>query len=702
MMILNLEEYIMSAPRSNPQRRTAAPGSPTTSSSRQSVRRAAPKAAPSSPNRRQAASRTAASGTQRSASAGRQAVRPASAANRAASGSRAAAGRQGTPVRKAAPNGKKPTGNQTRKAVRKRKRRPSIAAWIISLIALLASGYLILELIRLDILPFFLLLLAIVLLTVLTLGFIFLWLFKTRRPLTRALAGVLVAIIAVISATGGYYVHATEAMFNEITNLTDKKVNIYNTYTMKVANLTDPANLTAGAKVGIVPTLDPQGTEAAVQQLRDKGAVFDVVEFETLPALVDSLYDLSINAIVFPENYHYQIYDIADDENQYNALTAYTNLMDSYMYYTDRDPDSINPSDPVGNIMSDPFAVLISGNDSYGTIDSVSRSDVNMVVVVNPKTAQILMINIPRDSYVPVSCKKAPSACADISGENDKLTHTGIYGVGVTESTVEDLLDMKINYYVRVNFSSLVNLVDSVGGIDVDIPEGQEVETFYSNGSEGVSAGRNHLDGERALAFARERHAYIDGDNQRIQNQAMVMRALIQKCLSPSMFVNYPRVVQAVSTAVDTNMSARDLKSLVTLELARRPNWNIQSYAIVGLSEMRYSPSLQADASVMIPIPSTVAYAKALIDECEEGKTVTVDPNGANQYSDLDTPSEAEAASEAQEPQYDIYGNPIDPNAQQYDIYGNPIDPNAQQYDAYGNPIDPNAVLYDEYGNPIY
>lgn len=173
------------------------------------------------------------------------------------------------------------------------------------------------------------------------------------------------------------------------------------------------------------------------------------------------------------------------------------------------------------------------------------------------------------------------------------------------------------------------------------------------------------------------------------------------------MFVNYPKVVKAVSTAIDTNFSANELKSLVTLEIARRPAWTIQSYALIGNPVYQYSPLLGTQASVTELLPSSIEYARRLIEQVEAGQTVTVDPNGADDYYEMNLQD-----SQSQESiQTDIYGNPITDQTQQYDMYGNPITDQNQQYDAYGNPIggqsqqygtitDPSAQ-YDAYGNPI-
>lgn len=605
---------------------------------------------------------------------------------------------------------KAPTVPSSVRKKKKRNRRPGILAWLISLAALCAGGYFIFELFRLDILPLMYLFIFVAVLSLLLLLFVWIWLGKTRRPVSRTIMAILVIVLGVGCGMGGVYARATEDMFTEISSLTDRKANVISFYTLKGNHITEPDQLKDGT-VGYVDGLDSH-TQDALESLRKQGASFTPVQYDSIYSLVDALFDHEVTTIAFPENNHEELYEAANDENQYSALNTFANITDEYIYYTDRDASSITPSDPVANIMSDPFTVLISGNDSYGTIDTVSRSDVNMLVTVNPRTAQILMISIPRDTYVTVSCEKNSRACEAVDGSTDKLTHTGIYGVGTTESTIEDFLGVPINYYVRVNFSSLINLVDAVGGVDIDVPEGQEVERFYANGEEGVHAGVNHLDGDRALAFARERHAYVDGDNQRVKNQAMVMKALIRKCMSPSMFINYPKVAKAVSTAIDTNMSARELKSLVTLEIARRPDWNIQNYAIAGESSFEYCATLNTTASASIAVPSMVEYAKSLIADVRAGETIEISPEAITPSVDLtQDQTQTEQDNAYNEPLVtDPYGygqDYVDPG---YDPYQQPAqdygytDPNVQ-YDAWGNPIDPSAspfIGYDEWGNPIY
>ena len=178
------------------------------------------------------------------------------------------------------------------------------------------------------------------------------------------------------------------------------------------------------------------------------------------------------------------------------------------------------------NVTIEPFAVYISGIDTYGQISSVSRSDVNMVMVVNPETHQILLISIPRDYYVQLH---------GTTGTKDKLTHAGIYGIDMSIKTIEDLLELDINYYIKVNFTSVIDIVDALGGLDV-----YSEYTFTSYSGYRFKKGMNSVNGEQALDFARTRKAFKEGDRQRGKNQQALIKAMIdkEKGVEGEIFVN--------------------------------------------------------------------------------------------------------------------------------------------------------------------
>lgn len=267
------------------------------------------------------------------------------------------------------------------------------------------------------------------------------------------------------------------------------------------------------------------------------------------------------------------------------------------------------------NVSEDPFSVYISGIDVYGDITQQSRSDVNIIATVNPKTKQILLVTTPRDYYVPI-----PGVS---EGYPDKLTHAGTYGIATSMATLEELYDVDIPFYVRVNFTSLIEMVDTLGGIDV------ESDIAFTTGEESglvveVKEGTNHFNGQEALAFCRERHALAEGDNQRGKNQQAVIEAMLKKAMSPSILIKGPRLIDQVSGNTETNMSTSQLQELVRVQLAGMNGWDVVSVAAEGTSSTEYCYSYSGGPlSVIVPDDSSVASIQEKINAVEAGETVS-------------------------------------------------------------------------------
>ncbi len=254
------------------------------------------------------------------------------------------------------------------------------------------------------------------------------------------------------------------------------------------------------------------------------------------------------------------------------------------------------------------FNIYISGMDEYGTVASVSRSDVNIVVTINPETRQILLTSIPRDYYVQVH---------GTTGLKDKLTHAGLYGVESSVSTIEDLLGIEINYYVKVNFSSVVNIINAIGGVDV-----YSEYDFVSEDNFHYSKGYNKVNGEEALSFARERHAFASGDNQRGKNQQALLEAAIRKCTSSSIIYKYNSLLKSIDGSFMTNMSTSRITSLIKMQLNdMSKGWTVTSNSLVGDngSEYTYSYSKQK-LYVMIPDEDSVSDATQMIKDVMNGE----------------------------------------------------------------------------------
>ncbi len=227
----------------------------------------------------------------------------------------------------------------------------------------------------------------------------------------------------------------------------------------------------------------------------------------------------------------------------------------------------------------DSFVILISGIDIFGSINRRSRSDVNMLLVINPNKGQVLMVSLPRDLYVPLACK---------NNAYDKLTHSGIYGINCTVQTVEKFFDIDVNYYVRLNFTSFINIVDAMGGVSIY----NEMAFVSSPDKVPFSKGDLHLDGILAYNYVRERKAYEGGDMQRIQNQQKVLTAMIKKVLSPLMFTKIERIVEITSRNIDTNISSNEISKLIKLQIEKGIDWEFQSAFLTGIDAYRQTYSM--------------------------------------------------------------------------------------------------------------
>ena len=327
--------------------------------------------------------------------------------------------------------------------------------------------------------------------------------------------------------------------------------------------------------------------------------------------MVNALYDGSVDAICLNEKYR----DILHETDEYFTFNTETKVAYQNVHYVERETTD-NENNPVNDITKDAFTILVSGNDSYGSLqDANTRSDANMLLTVNPKTGTILMTSIPRDYYVDLICPgDGEMACPE--GSKDKLTHSGLLGIKSTEKSIENALGIKINYNIRINFSSVVNLVDALDGIDLDIKEGEQCDILYANMQPGLSVGKHHVDGETALAFARERHAYVNGDNQRVKNQQKVFKAMFKRIVSPKMITNYGKFMDALAVAFDTNISGDEISDFIKYELNNMPKWKFESYTIYGESAYDFCYEAQSYASV--------TYQNDLMNEIARNKIKAV------------------------------------------------------------------------------
>ena len=279
---------------------------------------------------------------------------------------------------------------------------------------------------------------------------------------------------------------------------------------------------------------------------------------------------------------------------------------------------SVNNKEKASPIIQEPFNVCITGIDVDGEIDEQGRSDVNMIVTVNPKTGQILLTSIPRDYEIYLS---------DYDNAVDKLTHTGFIDTDTTIKAEEDLLNIEIDHYVKINFSTVTQFIDAIGGIDVY----SEYEfTPVKKKDWTVKKGMNHMNGKEALAFARERKSFIDGDIQRIKNQQAVFEAIIKKSAnSKTLLLNYSKILSSLKKYFEMSFNSSEVKSLIKYQILKSPDWKIYKNTLIGgdLTIPTYSTG-STPVYVMSQNQESIDDAKKLINGIMNGNTISKDDDG--------------------------------------------------------------------------
>jgi len=484
-----------------------------------------------------------------------------------------------------------------------------IFAIILSVTLVVFTGGLVYQIFKLQILPDNILIPIILVLILLTLIFVLLINFSAHGLVSKILCSLMVVVLSAVYGLGNYYLYSTNTTLETVTDQGNKAKNTVSVVVLNSSGLENVNSLEA-SKLGVLKTIGNEATKKSLTDLKKNNVTYTKKTYDNMLGMLKALYDGEVDAIVLNEAYRSNVCDLED----YANFNYETKVIHKTVYYTKENSSSLAVSD----ITSKPFNILISGNDSFGSLDENSRSDVDMLVTINPVTSTILLTSIPRDSYVKEVCNDY--ACN--YGVYDKLTHTGIYGVDTTKDTIENMLDIDINYVYRVNFTSMIDIVDALGGVDVTVPEGMAVSKFYTNSNlEGVHEGENHLDGKRALAYSRERKAYLDGDLQRARNQQQVLQAMFKKATSPEIIKNYTSLLKALIGAFDTNMTTKEITSFIKYQIQAKPSWKFEQFVLKGDNDLKMSAELGSEVSVVILYDSYINIAHDKIQAVLDGQS---------------------------------------------------------------------------------
>ena len=480
---------------------------------------------------------------------------------------------------------------------------------IFSILLVAATMYLLFNIIKLNVLPTKLLFLMTIVFVLLDLIFILLLCLATKGALSKIICIIFALAISLGSCLGGYYMSKTDGLLSSMTNVAKHSKNTVSIVVKESSDMKKKTDL-AGRSVGTLANINTTGSKKILKELTNSGISMEQKEFGSMTEMLESFYNGEVDSIVISESSRSQITDI----DAYKDFDNNTRVV----YQTSYKVENTDKANAVSNITNTPFNVLISGSDTRGGFDENGRSDVIMVATVNPKTSTILLTSVPRDFYVTTACD-AGDGCQE--GALDKITHTGIHGTNTTKRTVEKLLGIEINYTFKVGFDTVTDLVDAVGGVDVTVEPGYAVNGFLDLPSMNVHEGVNHLNGRQALAYARERYAYTEGDRQRTKNQQQVLMGIVDKITSPAIVTNYAQIMDSMANTFSTTMSNDEISSLIKYQLNKNPKWKMEQYMVNGTGDTLMCAELGDAAYVMVPDQSTVTTAKNKINAVLAGKS---------------------------------------------------------------------------------
>ena len=399
-----------------------------------------------------------------------------------------------------------------------------------------------------------------ILMTVLAVLAIFNMLLQFLKGKIFILGVILSILISILSCVGMTGVRSAVDLMEHISSLDYRIDNM-----VAVVKADDPAEELqdiVNYRFGIQSGSDTENTEKMISDIKEHlGREIKIQEYPNIQEEAEALLSGRIEAAVYNDAFTSILEEYIEDYSSQVKVI--------YQYGVETPVETIVGED---QDVRQPFNVYISGIDVDGPISTTSRSDVNIIATVNPKEHKILLTTTPRDYYVTIP---------GISGEQrDKLTHAGIYGVNKSIETLENLYGIDISYYVRVNFTSMVKIVDALGGVDVNSP----YAFTTTHGNYEIQQGMNHLDGDAALGFVRERYSFSSGDNQRGQNQEILLEALINKALSPAILKDMGTLISTLGENIETNMGSDQNQQSDQLAVGK---WRQLDHRISGCNRSR-------------------------------------------------------------------------------------------------------------------
>ena len=413
----------------------------------------------------------------------------------------------------------------------------------------------------------------------------------TGRKLTRgqkaawALAAVAAALVLAAVGAVAYYGSILHGAVEQATAREPDRavVGVYVEAGDPAQSLEDTAGYAYGAAAG-----EPYG-EQAQAALRQRLGEVEIASSPTAFALADRLRAGEVRAILLGDAYAQAL----SEAPGYQWTAQRLRQVGSLELELEDAPEPL----AVPEDLPRRFLVYLSGTDTFGSAATRARSDVNILAAVDTQAKKLLLVATPRDFYV---------TFPETGGAKDKLAHAGVYGVEASAAALEGLYGVTVDYWVKMNFTGFVELIDALGGVEVYSDQEFTVEPIKT-----YRQGYNQLTGLEALAFARERYSFPDGDYQRAKNQMEVIRAVVEKCSSFALVQNFRPVLEAAGEHLETNMPKEHLYGLAAQQLGDPGPWTVETYTAQGESAYRETWSMPGqELYVILPGEASVQEAK--------------------------------------------------------------------------------------------
>ena len=434
----------------------------------------------------------------------------------------------------------------------------------------------------------------------------------------RVVSIVILLFLSLVEGAVCFYIQKYNTKMDEVTEVRSQytQVQVY----VKEENRAQTIEYAVESefRFGTLADTDADAIAQARQEIEKRyGRTVQIQGYHTLLDLVRALDEDQIDALLISSAY----VDLIDSLEGYEDFGSKLRSLHTSMVQTEIMPQPIpqNPeiTEELAQTLQDPdlwknsFCAYISGIDTFGPVTTRSRSDVNILAIVNQDTKTVLLISTPRDYYVPFNFRPA-------SGAMDKLTHAGIYGIEGSMQALGDYYGFPIQYYMRVNFTGFIDVIDTLGGVDV------ESDADFGRNGYYFQKGMNHLDGRAALRFVRDRHSFGEGDRARGRHQMAVIKGVIESAKSSKIITNYSELMDEMAGCFQTNASKALVGRLVQLTMDRsKGDWTVLTYSVDGESDEDFAYSLGCYAYVMVPYPETVDYARTLAIAIASGETMT-------------------------------------------------------------------------------